>query len=176
MSEEESHGRVKSLSVDAKPEASSIPSSDVEADKDIAFFAERIAKRPNPSIPAEKKAEESLLDTSEEGIRQLRGEYADALGINPRAFEGDRGRGSWVSPSEHQLIVFENGFGVGLVFLAKVLKRSSRTTFQAVRTHNQSIDKTGLCQVCLKCGKDYERETASKHVSLGSLREDPDYR
>jgi hypothetical protein len=139
-----------------------------EPNPDISFFRKLQQAR-------EEKAEESFPDTSEEAITQLRGEYADALGINPRAFEGDRGRGTWVSPSEHQLIVYENGFGMGLVFLAKVLKRSSRTTFQAVRMHNQSIGKTGLCQVCLKCGKDYERETASKYVSLGSLRDDPDY-
>ncbi len=122
------------------------------SEADLAFFGERIAKRPNPSISAEegkkdldfKKRYEARRKERLEEFRDWTFDSWKTKGWKPTV-EGEK-----ISPILHAVLISEFCWGVGMVELADGLRLSSATTYNHIKRHNKDVQTVGSCPLCIR--------------------------
>jgi hypothetical protein len=111
-----------------------------EAEKDLAFFKERIAER-EKGLPFEERYEARRREQLEDFRTMTYKGWKE---------EGWKATGERLEPSFHAVIIHFFCWGVGMVELGSGYRISSGTVYNHIMKHNKSVKKLGSCPVCIR--------------------------
>jgi hypothetical protein len=68
-----------------------------------------------------------------------------------------------VSDKEHaEMIRLYAEEDMGMTRIGKALKRSTRTPVEHIKSHNESVERSGFCPLCKRVGTQYHNKLVSK--------------
>jgi len=117
------------------------------SEADIAFFAERMVKKLNPSIPADLSFEKRYEERRKEKLEEFRNWTYD--GWKTKGWQQTK-EGEKIDPVLHAVLISEFAWGVGMVELAEGFRLSSATTYNHIKKHNREVKRLGCCGLCVR--------------------------